>query len=417
MSIAINNRRPLHLFEGFGVEMEYMIVDRTTLQVLPAADRVLHAAAGKITNEISADGMAWSNELVLHVIEVKTDGPAVSFEGLGDVFQQQLGKIEEILAPMGAMLMPGAMHPLMNPHTEMKLWPHDYNPIYEAYNRIFDCRGHGWANLQSTHLNLPFSGDEEFEQLHAAVRLILPLIPVLAASSPIAGGVKKPFLDYRMEVYRTNSIKIPSITGLIIPEPAFSRTGYRTAVLDKMYRDIAPYDPEGILQEEWLNSRGAISRWDRNSIEVRVIDIQECPRADIAILEWIVNLLKALIAQTWCSIGEQKSWTEQELYPILMETIRKGEQAEISNDRYLSLFGLKKKRIPASVLCRHIFEEIRKTSPFSDESVSAIELILKEGPLARRILKALPGSFGEQDIFTVYEQLCSCLSEGNQFVP
>ncbi|HAL85576.1 MAG TPA: hypothetical protein DCM31_01010, partial [Deferribacteraceae bacterium] len=37
-----------------------------------------------------------------------------------------------------------------------------------------------------------------------------------------------------------------------------------------MYRDIAPYDPECILQEEWLNSRGAIARFDRKAIEIRL---------------------------------------------------------------------------------------------------------------------------------------------------
>ena len=35
------------LFSAFGIEIEYMIVDRETLSVLPVADKVLAAAAGK----------------------------------------------------------------------------------------------------------------------------------------------------------------------------------------------------------------------------------------------------------------------------------------------------------------------------------------------------------------------------------
>jgi len=339
MSVKIVSKRPLHLFDGFGVEMEYMIVDRSSLELAPASDRLLTERDGTVVNEISSGGMAWSNELVLHVIEVKTDGPAAEISGLADAFQQQVSRIDSKLGELNMRLMPGAIHPWMDPFTEVKLWPHEYNPIYEAYNRIFDCRGHGWANLQSTHLNLPFHGDAEFEKLHAALRIILPLIPAMAASSPIADGEIKPMLDYRMEMYRTNSIKIPSITGLIIPEQVFSQSAYSEKIFQRMYRDIAPHDPDGILQDEWLNSRGAMSRWDRGAIEIRVMDIQEHPGADIAILEWIINLARYLVAGGFCDLDEQKSWHEKDLYPILMSTIREGEQALITDSNYLRMFG------------------------------------------------------------------------------
>ena len=80
------------------------------------------------------------------------------------------------------MLLPGGAHPWMDPGREMVLWPHDAHEIYDLYNTIFDCRGHGWANLQSAHLNLPFAGDAEFASLHAAIRILLPLMPALTAS-------------------------------------------------------------------------------------------------------------------------------------------------------------------------------------------------------------------------------------------
>ena len=56
--------------------------------------------------------------------------------------------------------------------------------------------------------------------------------------------------------------------------------------------DIAPLDPDGTLQHEWLNSRGAIARFDRNAIEIRVLDIQECPVADLAICFQVMSFLK-----------------------------------------------------------------------------------------------------------------------------
>src|SRR5665811_1134453 len=94
--------------------------------------------------------------------------------------------IRDSLETMGAQLMPGAMHPWMDPHSETRLWLGDNAVIYGAYDRIFDCKSHGWANLQSMHVNLPFADDNEFARLHAASRLVLPILPALAASSPIA---------------------------------------------------------------------------------------------------------------------------------------------------------------------------------------------------------------------------------------
>ncbi|HMB41972.1 MAG TPA: hypothetical protein VKM37_08305, partial [Balneolaceae bacterium] len=111
MILEINNKRPLHLFEGYGVEMEYMIVQKESLDVLPISDKLLERTTGKIVNEVSRHGMAWSNELALHVIEIKTDGPATSLQGLGEIFQQEVQIMDRALEQFNARLMPGAMHP------------------------------------------------------------------------------------------------------------------------------------------------------------------------------------------------------------------------------------------------------------------------------------------------------------------
>lgn len=416
MTVEINQKRPLHLFEGYGVEMEYMIVDSNSLNTFPVSDRLMELATGTVVNEISRNGVAWSNELVLHVIEVKTDGPAKSLQGLGDIFQQEVAELDDILSTFGARLMPGAMHPWMDPFSECRLWPYENNAIYEAYNRIFDCRGHGWANLQSTHLNLPFTGDEEFAKLHAAIRIILPLLPALAASSPIADDRRQDFLDFRMETYRTNSIAIPSITGLIVPEPVFSKEEYEKKIFDVMYADIAPHDPDGILRDEWLNSRGAMSRWDRNAIEIRVLDIQEHPKADIAILEWTAALAQVLVREEWCSVSEQQSWTEQDLYAILMDIVTFGEQAEIHNRPYLSMFGIETSGITSGELCEIIGNRLNSLGLISQESARLLEIIYEQGPLARRILNSLPDSFSKKELYPVYEQLCNCLRDGEPFL-
>jgi hypothetical protein len=57
----------IHLFQGYGVELEYMIVDRDTLAVKPIADELLKYELGRYDSDFENGMVTWSNELVLHV--------------------------------------------------------------------------------------------------------------------------------------------------------------------------------------------------------------------------------------------------------------------------------------------------------------------------------------------------------------
>lgn len=414
----MNEDAPLHLFEGFGVELEYMIVARDTLSVLPVTDKVLRAVAGEYVSDVEWEDMAWSNELVLHVIELKTNGPATTLEELPQKFTANVSRINDLLQPMNGQLMPSAMHPGMDPRREMRLWPHEYSPVYESFNRIFGCQGHGWANLQSVHINLPFADDAEFARLHAAIRLVLPIMPALAASSPIVERRLTGLLDNRLNVYRTNSRIIPSITGKVIPEPVFTRRDYERHILQKMYRDIAPHDPEGILQHEWLNARGAIARFDRNTIEIRVLDVQECPLADLAISAAIVAVLKALTAERWTDLVRQQAWAVEPLEELLLATIKDAELTVITNKQYLAMFGYSsKKDCSAGELWQYLVEQLLpKTVAQTQGWLAPLHTILQQGTLSRRIIKALGNDFAVGHIATVYRELCDCLRAGRMFL-
>jgi carboxylate-amine ligase len=408
-------RKPgLRLFEGFGIELEYMIVDSSTLSVLPVAERLLVGKSGKTVSEIEAGPLCWSNELAQHLVEIKTNGPAPILSGLAETFARGVEEINRRLASLGAELMPSAMHPWMDPSREARLWPHEDCAIYQAYDRIFDCRRHGWVNLQSVHLNLPFLGDEEFARLHAAVRLLLPILPALAASSPVLEGKVTGILDSRLEVYRTNQDRIPSLTGRVIPEPVFSRKEYRRKILERLYRDIAPHDSEGLLRHEWLNSRGAIARFERDTIEIRLIDIQENPKADLAVVGLVTAVLKALVAETWLPLDRQMAWEAEQLEPILLGTIREGEEAILSSGSYLRAFGFPGERCRAGELWRHLAAEC--ISPGKEEEGAALGIILEQGPLARRVLRALGKDPSLDRLREIYGRLCLCLARGEMFL-
>lgn len=398
-----------------GIELEYMVVDRDTLDVRSIVDQLMHDVTGEYRSDFDPHGhdtiIGWSNELALHVVELKTNEPVASLEGVDLVFAREVESINRSLEARNAMLMPTAMHPWMDPFLEMKLWPHEYNAVYEAFNRIFDCRGHGWANLQSTHINLPFANDDEFGRLHAAIRLVLPLLPALAASSPIHDGRITGYIDSRLEVYRANSRSVPAVSGLIIPEPIFTRRDYENEVLGSVYRALAPFDPDGILRHEWANSRGCIARFDRGSIEIRVIDVQESPAADLAVVALTVAAVRSLIEERWMGLAAQQSTDTESLHSTLLDTIRHGEHARITHPQLLSAFGLCSPT-SAAELWRHIASHtIASDAPHA----ATIARLLRAGTLSTRIIKALGSDTTRPRMLDVYHELGTCLAHGTLF--
>jgi len=448
----MNARWTLPAFAGCGLELEYMIVDGESLAVRPIAHDLLRALAARGDRDVAsgtpirdaaadvargtpnrhdvsdvARGMlGWSNELVRHVVEIKNVDPTAALDGLPARFHDEIRTANRILAAQGAKLMPTAMHPWMDPATETVLWD-DEGEIYRTYDRIYGCRGHGWSNLQSMHVNLPFAGDAEFERLHAAIRLVLPLVPALAASSPYAEGGFTGRLDERLENYRSICALTPAVSGRVIPETVATRAEYEARILQPMYDEIAPLDPAGVLRYEWLNSRAAIPRFDRNAIEIRLVDVQECPQCDAAIAAAIVRVVRWLYDEEPAPLAAQQTIGTETLFGVLLGTIRDAEQAIVDDAAYLATLGLPGGRRRAGELWQFLIDAslnpsaagippIRGTAASGAWWRPAVDAILREGPLARRILHAAGAAPTRERLHDVYRELCGCLEDGRLFL-
>ena len=407
----------IHIFQAYGVELEYMIVDRDSLKVRPITDELLHRVLGAYESDYTNGRVTWSNELVLHVVELKSTKPDNDFAGLEVAFAQNITEINKLLGQWNAMLMPSAAHPFMDPMAETKLWPHENNEVYAIYNKIFDCRGHGWSNLQSMHLNLPFYDDEEFARLHAAIRIVLPLLPAVCASSPFLDGRATGLLDTRMKYYKKNQARIPSITGKVIPEAVFSKRNYLNTIYERIKTDIAPFDPEGELNPVWVNSRGAISRFDRGSIEIRIMDIQECPHADLAIASLVIALIKALASERLVDREAQMQWKTEALAELLDRTIAKGGDAVIDNREYLDLFGIRGGVMTAALLWSHLLKWLIASGETGLAQYADAYKVILEGTLAARLLRKLGQEPTETALISTYRELAVCLATNKMFDP
>lgn len=407
----------LHLFAAYGVELEYMIVDSTTLNVKPIAEVLLKDDAGNIQGEIEHGITARSNELVSHVIELKSNGPTSDLVGLHAAFKSQIQSINNQLRAHNAVLMPGAAHPWMNPAIETKLWEHESQEIYHLYDRIFNCKGHGWSNLQSTHINLPFYDDEEFAKLHTAIRFLLPIIPALTAASPILDGKFTGYLDKRLYYYEKNQSKIPILTGKVIPEKLFSKHQYQKHVYERIAKAIEPFDPDHLLKPIWLNSRGAMARFDRGAIEIRIIDIQESPLADLGIVALITQLVKLLVRGKLVSFEAQQAFETDDLHLIFRDCIKYASNSVITDSQYLEAWG-HNAPTRAGDLWQWILPKVSEAFPETlNPWMVTLEQQIMNGSLAERIMKSLDNKPDPERLFHVYKTLTKHLHDDSLFLP
>ena len=90
----------IHLFQGYGIELEYMLVDRDTLKIKPITDELLKHELGDYGSDFENGIVTWSNELVLHVVELKSTKPESDFQALEIKFSENVKSINSILVKM-----------------------------------------------------------------------------------------------------------------------------------------------------------------------------------------------------------------------------------------------------------------------------------------------------------------------------
>jgi gamma-glutamyl:cysteine ligase YbdK (ATP-grasp superfamily) len=243
----------------------------------------------------------------------------------------------------------------------------------------------------------------------------MPLLPGLAASSPVMDGVVTGTADNRLAVYRNNCAKIPSVTGAVVPEPVFGIAQYEKEILGRIYADLAPHDPGGVLAEEWVNARGAIARFDRMAIEIRVLDVQECPAMDLAFARVIIAALRALCAERWASLDSVQQWRTADLARYYDAAVAGAEATDIHDSRYLAAVGYPGSHARASQVWGHLAERAAEAGALDREAERSLEHYLREGSLATRIVRALPQEPTRADLAHVYRELCDCLADGRPF--
>jgi glutathione synthase/RimK-type ligase-like ATP-grasp enzyme/gamma-glutamyl:cysteine ligase YbdK (ATP-grasp superfamily) len=315
-------------FEVAGMELEYPTVDRD-LNVVSLVEPAFRILAGRGTSDVHLGALGFSNEIADHVFEVKTTAPVRSLREAEEILYEGVQRFTAVLRDeFDARLMPTGMHPWFDPR-KGKLWSRSGGRIYNTYARLFDVHTHGWMNVQASHLNLPFGDERETVAMHTAAALLVPYLPAIAASTPMFEGDLRPNADSRLAWILEHQARIPESAGQLVPEYVDSFADYRRRILGGMYEalDRLPGDTSAI-RHEFLNARGAVFKFSRRAMEVRVLDTQECVKMDAAIAAFVRAALKSLTKRVM--EGRVALPPHELLVEDFRETIRHGSAALVS---------------------------------------------------------------------------------------
>jgi gamma-glutamyl:cysteine ligase YbdK (ATP-grasp superfamily) len=390
--------------EVLGPEHEFSLVDEE-LKAMTIVDQVIKALNGKVVNNVSLDGVSFGKELQTHVAEIKANQPFTSPERFEETMNGAVSRISDFLRKeFDVFLMGTGMHPFLK-LDETGIWQHRDHRIYDALGRIFNMRQHGWLNIQSFQLNLPYRNEENAVKLHNAIVNLLPYLPAIASSSPICESKVGRFTDNRLYFYAMSQREIPSITGDVVPEYVASLEEYRRRVILKYTADLEKAGaPNLLLNKEWINSRGAIFRFERKAIEIRVMDEQECIKMDVALSCFVRAILRG-----WMQTGFNPQHREN-LVKNYQSIIKDGLIAKVDHARCET----------ARDVCLDLLDTARGNATNEESGyLHLIEERILRGNLANLILRDITLSAKENNfhdsVREVYSKLIKCLRDNRPY--
>jgi glutathione synthase/RimK-type ligase-like ATP-grasp enzyme/gamma-glutamyl:cysteine ligase YbdK (ATP-grasp superfamily) len=408
-----DGKRHFRPFEVAGLEIEYAVVDRD-LNVVSMVAPALRALAGRPTSDVDLGDVAFSNEIADHVFELKTPEPTRSLREAEQRLVEGAQRFSAVLRDQfGARLLPTGMHPWLDPR-RARIWSRSNTRIYGTYARLFDVQTHGWMNVQSTHLNLPMGRSDEAVAMMNAAALVIPYLPAIAASSPMYEGELQEAVDNRLAWILKHQARIPESQGWIVPEYAVSLADYRRNVLGPMYHALDMLPEAGALRHEFFNARGAVFKFSRRALEIRVLDTQECVKMDVAVAVFVRSVLRAMVKAI------RGSRLPLPPHALLVDdfraTIAAGSEARV----WATHLGEGAERddegkTAVREVLRFLLEQARREARKDEqEYLDLAERIIATGSLSERIRAALIPASGDEEAFTeaarhVYIELADCL--------
>ena len=168
-----------------------------------------------------------------------------------------------------------------------------------------------------------------------------------------------------------------------------------------------------MLQHEWVNSRGAIIRFMRRAIEIRVLDVQECVKADVAVALFVREALRWMVEQL--RSGDMALPDHEVLVADFTAVIRRGQAAAVDAPHLRP--GRRRPKTARAVL-ELLGERVAERTPLPERTfLPLLADRIDRGNLSERIASRVrrrgtrSGQTRRTAIRDVYEELATCLRD------
>ncbi|MEM3699273.1 MAG: glutamate-cysteine ligase family protein [Candidatus Bathyarchaeia archaeon] len=390
--------------EVLGPEHEFSLVNEE-FKALPIVDKVIKDFRGRIVNFVKQSYFTFGKELQLHVMEIKPNMPFKSPIRFEETMHKAVLTIADFLKnKYGAYLLGTGMHPLLMLEETM-IWPHRHRQIYQAYSKVFNLKQHGWLNIQSFQLNIPYFNEKKAVLMHNILAEVCTYLPAISAASPIYEGKFGVYVDNRLHFYMINQKEVNSVTGDVIPEYVSSFAQYRKEIIEKYSMELAQKGVgRCLLNKDWVNSRGAIFRFDRKAIEIRIMDEQECIKSDVALSCFLRALLRGLMK------SEPNLLHHEILVKDFNSVIAEGLNAKVSHPKGKT----------AKQVCEHFFKiALENASKEEKRYLPLIQKRIERGNLSEIIRERVQRKAQKTDlkeaIISIYSSLVKSLMKNQPY--
>jgi hypothetical protein len=181
-----------------------------------------------------------------------------------------------------------------------------------------------------------------------------------------------------------------------------------------MYQALDALPDAGALRHEFFNARGAVFKFSRRALEIRVLDTQECVKMDVAVATFVRAAMRAITK------GVRSARLALPPHAMLVDDFRSVIAAGSEAFVWATQFGEaverdEEGRAPAREILRVLLERARREARKEEgEYLDLVERVIETGSLSERIRTALLPHAGDDEGFTeaarhLYIELADCL--------
>ena len=145
-----------------------------------------------------------------------------------------------------------------------------------------------------------------------------------------------------------------------------------------------------------------------------MLDAQECPAADVAVVAAVVHLVRSLTVGPLAHRDLAADPDTEALAMLLDEAILGGEEALVKDPTVLAALRLPSDPISLAALWRRMLEA-DPPEDMDGDVVRALETMVEHGPLGRRMMVAAGPEPTRPELRALGMRLCDCLTENVPF--